>query len=191
MSAITSTGSGTGLTAIADVSGGSVTGFEITSPGQGYNVGDQVTFTVRGASAATLATPASFTYTLQQADVATNGTGGLTKTGAGSLTLTGASTYAGGTTVSGGTMFANAPRVAGATLTSSATGTGTVVVAAGAVLGGTGGTGDVVVNGTVTAGPDGVAAGTLTTGMQTWNAGGGYVAKVDATGASDLLKLSA
>ena len=181
-------GSGTGLTAVADVVNGTLLGFQVTSPGQGYAAGNVLTFTVSGAS--TTATQ-MYTYTLQGTgtDLAANGTGGLTKAGAGALSLTGASTYAGNTNVSAGTLFANAPRALGGTgaLTSSATGTGTVTVASGATLGGTGGTGPVVVNGIITAGPDLVTAGTLTTGTQTWNAGGGYVAKVTSAGSDQLV----
>jgi autotransporter-associated beta strand protein len=55
----------------------------------------------------------------------------LTKTGTGTLVLSGANTYAGGTVVSAGTLFANTP-------TGSSTGQGGVTVASGATLGGTG-----------------------------------------------------
>jgi len=57
--------------------------------------------------------------------------GSLVKAGSGTLTLTGANTYTGGTTVSAGTLLAN-------NTIGSATGTGTVIVASGATLGGTG-----------------------------------------------------
>ena len=58
-------------------------------------------------------------------------TGGLTKTGAGTLTLTNANTYGGTTIISAGTLLANNP-------TGSATSTNTVVINNGGTLGGTG-----------------------------------------------------
>jgi autotransporter-associated beta strand protein len=60
-----------------------------------------------------------------------NGGGVLTKTTAGSLSLGNGNTYTGGTTVSAGSLFAN-------NTTGSATGSGSVSVATGATLGGSG-----------------------------------------------------
>ncbi len=60
-----------------------------------------------------------------------SGTGNLVKTGAGTLTLSGTNTYAGTTTISGGILLAN-------NTIRSATGVGTVTVASGGTLGGTG-----------------------------------------------------
>jgi autotransporter-associated beta strand protein len=60
-----------------------------------------------------------------------NGGGVLTKTTAGSLSLGNGNTYTGGTTVSAGSLFAN-------NTTGSATGSGSVSVASGATLGGSG-----------------------------------------------------
>lgn len=97
---VTSSGTGTGATAIANVVNGQVTGVTLTCPGQGYAPGDSVTFTFAGGGAATAAVP--FVYTLAAGDLAANGTGGLTKLGTGTLTLTGANTFSGPVTVTGG-----------------------------------------------------------------------------------------
>jgi len=61
----------------------------------------------------------------------TGPSGGLIKTGAGTLALTGDNTYTGATTVNAGTLLVN-------NTTGSGTGTGTVTVNSGATLGGTG-----------------------------------------------------
>jgi fibronectin-binding autotransporter adhesin len=107
----------------------------------------------------------------------TSGATSLSKIGAGTWVLAGANTYSGNTTISAGTLLASNP-------SGSATGTGAVTIAAGGTLGGSGGTisGTVAVNGTITAGTGANASsatGTLTTGTQTWNAGGKYYAKVN------------
>jgi autotransporter-associated beta strand protein len=95
-------GSGSGATAIANLSGGVVTGVALTCPGQGYEVGDQVSFEFSGGAA--LVPADTFTYNLKAVDVAPNSAGGLTKIGPGTLTLGGSSTYAGSTLVSNGAL---------------------------------------------------------------------------------------
>ncbi len=85
-------------------------------------------------------------------DAATDG--GLLKTGAGTLTLTGANTYSGKTTVSAGTLLVS--NAAG----TSGTGTGSVGVQSGAILGGGG---NLRVEGGGTSSPDN-SAGRLTVG---------------------------
>lgn len=96
---VTTSGGGAGATAIANVANDQVTGVTLTCPGQGYAAGDTVTFTFAGGGAATPA--ASFVHALTAADLAANGAGGLTKLGAGTLTLTGNNTFAGPIAVSG------------------------------------------------------------------------------------------
>ena len=121
---------------------------------------------------------------------ALTGSGAFTQAGSGITTLTAANTYSGGTTITAGILQANtAGRVLNSdnSLKSSATGTGPVTIAANGVLAGNGGTGDVTVNsgGTITAGtgpsPSDTVA-TLQTGIETWNNGGVYAAKVGTAG---------
>jgi len=111
------TGTGSGATAVANVSGGVITSITITSPGHDYASGDTLNASIvgGGGSGAVLGTPL----------LAVNVGGGLTKVGAGSLTLSGANTYSGNTTVSAGTLALSQAVLA----TNS-----TVSVASGAVL---------------------------------------------------------
>lgn len=78
----------------------------------------------------------------------------LTKTGAGTLTLTNANTYGGATTISGGTLLAD-------NTTGTATGTGTTTVSASGTLGGTGTVGAVTNNGIISPGDPAAGPGTL------------------------------
>ena len=116
-------GIGANAMAIASIAGGVVTGVTMTCPGQNYNAGDVVNFFFSGGGASTPAT--TFTHTLQAGDLAPNMAGGLTKLGAGLLTLTAASTYSGGTLVNAGTLNVT---------TDGGLGLGNVTVANGAAL---------------------------------------------------------
>lgn len=86
---------GTGATAVANVTGGVLTSITITNRGTGYT--DTPVFTLSGGGATTEATVTA------NANTANTG-GGLTKTGAGILTLDSNSTYPGPTLVSAGTL---------------------------------------------------------------------------------------
>lgn len=98
--------------------------------------------------------------------------GALTKTNTGTLTLSGANSYAGTTTLSAGTLLAN-------NVSGSATGSGSVTVATGATLGGNGfivnGSNAITLNSGSTIAPGNNAIGKLTTNDQTWNGGSTYI----------------
>jgi autotransporter-associated beta strand protein len=120
-------GGGTGASAVAKVSGGAVTGITILSPGTGYTSAPTVTLFGGGYSSA--ATPGTAILT-------PNVSGGLTKQGAGTMTLTGANTYTNLTLVNLGTLA----------LQSASSNTAGYVVANGATL-------DVSALGTLTLSP--------------------------------------
>ena len=88
-------GSGAAAYAHIDSVNGTLTSIEITSPGTGFTSAPTVTLVGGGATtAATLGTPV----------LSLSASGGLTKLGAGTLTLNAANTYAGATEVREGTL---------------------------------------------------------------------------------------
>jgi autotransporter-associated beta strand protein len=109
---------GAGATAYATISGGALTGFVMTNPGVGYVGTVSAALTGGYTTGGTAATAGTIT-------TAPNSSGGLTKDGIGTLTLTGANTYTGNTTVNAGTVSINGTWLAD---------TSTVTIAAGAKL---------------------------------------------------------
>lgn len=109
-------GGGTGATAIAVVdldsssaTYGKVTGITITSAGSGYTSAPTISLIGGGSSSAA---------TLGTAVTGTVAGGGLTKTGAGVLTLTGANTFSGPLAINGGTVsFATSTAIGDASAT--------------------------------------------------------------------------
>ncbi len=98
-------GSGTGATAIASVdltdgspTKGSVTGITIVTPGSGYQSGDKPIVSLAGGGYTVMALTDDCVLGLNDAS------GGLTKLGTGTLTLSGANTYTGATTIAAGTL---------------------------------------------------------------------------------------
>lgn len=89
-------GDGTGATAVADFNPatGEVTGVTITNPGIGYTSAPSAVFSGGGGSEPILDTTT----------IAPNISGGLTKSGSGTLSLTAANDYTGDTTVTEGTL---------------------------------------------------------------------------------------
>ncbi len=109
-------GGGSNATAYATVSGGSLTGITVTSPGNGYSSAPTITLAGGGYSSAATAGTVS---------LAANVSGGLTKSGAGTVTLTTANTYTGNTTVAAGTLALSG---------SGALASGNIAVNSGAIL---------------------------------------------------------
>ncbi len=184
----------TGNNSVGATFSGNTTGFTIigtiqTAAGTGYVPGATSTVNTTTGSQATIGSPAVSSLALTATSSiggtgdltvqpGVSGSGGLVKIGADTVYLTATGTYSGGTTVSAGTLRANA---------TAATGTAPVLIATGGTLGGNGSAGTVTVasGGTITAGPDAVTPGTLNTDVETWNASGGLLAKVSATGATN------
>jgi autotransporter-associated beta strand protein len=96
-----------------------------------------------------------------------SGSGQLTKVGAGTLTLSGANTYA-STLVSAGTLLVNGPQP-----------TNVVTVNGGATLGGSGIIGSTTANGAISPGSSGPAV--LRSGSTTFAPGSSYIVKIDGT----------
>jgi autotransporter-associated beta strand protein len=142
---VISGGTGTGATAIAQVTDGKVSSIVITNPGSGYAPSDVLTVAVTGGGFSGNNSATFGTVTL-----ATNTSGGLTKNSAGTLTLSAGtgSTYTGDTQINAGTLAVT-------NATGSATGTGAVTVANTATLAGNNGSGTV-------AAPIGAIAGAVT-----------------------------
>jgi fibronectin-binding autotransporter adhesin len=109
-----------------------------------------------------------------------SGTGSVIKIGSGVQTFSGVNTYSGGTIISAGTLFANSA--------TTSLGTGAVNLNGGMLAGngtvGNSGAKLVTVNsgGTIGAGADANHTATLTTGKETWNAGGSFAVKINDTG---------
>ncbi len=169
---ITGGGATTPATAIALLDGaGNVTNIVITSPGTGYTSAPTVTLIGGGGSAGTV-TPT----------LGANTSGGLTKLGAGVLTLSGANTYTGETKINSGTLAL----ASGGTISSSATitvGTGAFLDAS-AIGGLTLSSGQLLRgNGTVTGGLTVQSGGTLSPGSSPGflNVSGGLTLNSGAT----------
>ena len=93
------TGGGTGATAIANMSGGAVTSITITNRGINYTAAPTINLLGGGFVTAATLDAANFAF------AANDPSGGLTKSGAGTLTLgSAANNYGGPTKISGGTL---------------------------------------------------------------------------------------
>ena len=101
---VTFSGGGSGATAVADFNSatGQVTGITITNPGISYTSAPTITLTGGG-----LASPVTYNGTF-----AANTSGGLTKIGTGTLTLSGTNTYTGETRAKAGTLIAGGGQLA-------------------------------------------------------------------------------
>ncbi|TAK92754.1 MAG: hypothetical protein EPO07_19110 [Verrucomicrobia bacterium] len=174
---VVSGGTGTNCTAIANMiddgsgngtySVGSVT---ITSPGV-YTVDPTTVSFLMGGQNATVAVAGAIT-------TAANTSGGLTKLGSGSLTLSGANTYTGATTVSNGTLNVNSSLA------------GAVTVKSGATLGGTGSIAGVVTAESGAKIGAGNSIGTLTLGASpSLSAGSTIVAELNRTNSQTADKI--
>jgi autotransporter-associated beta strand protein len=126
-------GGGTGATAVAnfDATTRTVTGITITSPGSGYTSAPTVEIN-HGRDGG--GNPTLGTITLSALT-----SGGLTKIGTGTLTLSGQNTYSGATTVNEGALFVNGSLASAMNVASGATlgGTntiGSVTLASGSIL---------------------------------------------------------
>lgn len=195
---VISGGSGTGATAVATVVNGVVTGFTITNPGTGYVDGDVLTITLHGGGATTAASAGTVA-------LSSNTSGGLTKSGAGVLTLSGVNTYTGGSTILEGTLALGAAGVLADTGAVTVNGgsaifslgannetVGAVTLTNGTIEGSTGvltASSYDLRNGTVTAILDGSAAVTKSTaGTVTVSAANTYTGGTTVTGGTYLVQ---
>jgi len=129
---------GIGATACATVSSGAVTGIIVTCPGRNYT----------SPTVALVGGGFSMAATLNAATLAANTSGGLTKQGGGTLVLAGTNTFAGTTSISSGTLaltnngsIASSTNIqvnSGTVLDVSKTVSGTLIVANGQTLTGSG-----------------------------------------------------
>lgn len=183
-------GGGEGASAVADMADDGtglgtyrVSSVKVTSPGWGYVEPPTVLF-LRGGNRLSTAMVATVT-------LAPNTSGGLTKQGAGILTLNAANTYTGTTTVAGGTLrLGNAAALL--TQTPVALAGGTLDLNGYTVTNAVGGTGTLL-NGTLQgelspAGAGSVGTDTFTLSGATLRATA-YLADVDAQGGSDTVNV--
>ncbi len=107
---ITGGGATTPATAVANLNGsGGISGITITNPGSGYTSAPTITLVGGGGSGTTLGAPS----------VAAVSSGGMSYTGFGKTTLTGANTYTGLSTITGGgTLSVTGSLAGGVTVTS-------------------------------------------------------------------------
>jgi autotransporter-associated beta strand protein len=161
----TDTGNFEGYQFLGTITVGGTSQSTISSLGQRNHLGANTTFNVGSTGISNASVVGDLVVTTPLINQSGNfglAAGALTKTGAGTMRLTGASTYSGGTTINAGSLLANG---VGSGTTSSATGTGVVTVnGSGTTLGGTGAiAGAVTINGgaQITGGSAGTV-GTLT-----------------------------
>ncbi|BCU77892.1 autotransporter-associated beta strand repeat-containing protein [Luteolibacter sp. LG18] len=153
-----------------------ITATAISATQGGYHLSTNTTFTVADATGSTATDLNVIAPLRNQSGDFGSAAGGLTKLGAGTMTLTGANTYTGATAVNAGTLLVDGSTAAGSAVSVGASGT----------LGGTG-----TLGGPVTAAgkiaPGDTGTGTLTTGNATVT--GTLAVQVDGA-ATDKLQVS-